>query len=59
MCLRFLHGMSATTCPIFRPSLEEFSDFKSYIRKVDADLVARGEKYGICKIVPPTGISGK
>lgn len=42
--------MSVTTCPIFRPTLEEFRNFKKYIRKIELESTA-----GICKVIPPAG----
>lgn len=37
--------------PIFRPTMEEFRDFSSYIDKIFPQVVP----FGICKIIPPPG----
>lgn len=42
--------MATTTCPILRPTAEEFSDFQKYIYS-HVELI---EDYGIIKIIPPT-----
>ena len=42
--------MSETTCPVFRPSMEEFQDFRSYMNKIQS-----AAPIGICKIIPPAG----
>ena len=47
--------MSKTTCPVFRPTIEEFADFKGFIARIEVTLA--DEDIGICKIVPPTGLS--
>lgn len=46
--------MSKTTCPIFRPTIEEFSDFKGFIARIEETL--DDDDIGICKIIPPTGL---
>ena len=38
-----------TNCPVFHPSLEEFSDFEKYMEKVEAESAG----FGMAKIVPP------
>jgi hypothetical protein len=43
-------AMSSTTCPVFRPTLDEFKNFSRYINYIDRHI---GE-YGICKVRPPT-----
>ncbi|EWM21898.1 lysine-specific demethylase 4c isoform 1 [Nannochloropsis gaditana] len=43
--------MSSTTCPVFRPSREEFKNFSAYIDKIDS----RVGNAGLCKIIPPEG----
>lgn len=35
-------------CPVFRPSLEEFSNFASYVETIEEDL----KRWGICKVGP-------
>ncbi len=42
--------MSTTSCPVFTPSMEEFSDFRSYMSKIQS-----AASTGICKVVPPRG----
>ena len=41
--------MSITTCPVFHPTVQEFSCFKSYINKIKDKC----KNIGICKIIPP------
>ena len=43
--------MSSTTCPVFRPTLDEFKNFSKYIRRIEKN----NENIGICKIIPPLG----
>ncbi len=43
--------MSKTTCPVFRPTLEEFRNFSAYIDKIDSKI---GDA-GLCKVIPPEG----
>lgn len=43
--------MASCTCPVFRPSLEEFRDFQAYLENIEPHVCA----YGICKIIPPEG----
>jgi hypothetical protein len=38
--------MASTTCPVFRPTAEEFANFSKYIDKIDEEI---GD-YGICKV---------
>jgi len=44
--------MSATTCPIFHPTIDQLVNFEKYIEEVVDP--ARG-KAGVCKIIPPEG----
>jgi jumonji domain-containing protein 2 len=41
--------MAETTCPIFRPTEEQFQNFHSYIRLIEQTH----PDAGICKIIPP------
>lgn len=43
--------MASCTCPVFRPSLEEFRDFQAYLGRIEPHAWASG----ICKIIPPEG----
>ena len=47
--------MSKTTCPTFRPTIEEFADFKGFIARIEGTLY--DDDIGICKIIPPAGLS--
>lgn len=38
--------MSKTTCPVFRPTLEEFRNFSKYIDKIDEEI----GHFGLCKV---------
>lgn len=38
-------------CPVFRPTLDEFSEPGRYVRSIMPQI----EQYGICKVVPPAG----
>jgi hypothetical protein len=42
--------MSTTTCPVFRPTPEEFSDFRKYVSKIEETI---DPDVGLCKIIPP------
>ncbi|CBJ27769.1 conserved unknown protein [Ectocarpus siliculosus] len=44
--------MAETTCPVFRPTEQEFKSFRRYIEDV-VDRIAG--KAGLCKIIPPPG----
>jgi [histone H3]-trimethyl-L-lysine9/36 demethylase len=46
--------MSDTTCPVLRPSHEEFLDFRAYLRIIDSHYES-----GIVKIIPPEGYTFK
>lgn len=43
--------MSSCTCPVFRPSLEEFRDFQGFVAAIEDEAF----EAGICKIIPPEG----
>ncbi|CAM9569635.1 unnamed protein product, partial [Scytosiphon promiscuus] len=45
-------GMAETTCPVFRPTEQEFKSFRRYIEDV-VDPIAG--KAGLCKVIPPPG----
>ncbi|KXZ56658.1 hypothetical protein GPECTOR_1g593 [Gonium pectorale] len=47
---RFQEGIPSA--PVFYPTPEEFADPLSYINKIRSE----GEKYGICRIVPPAAV---
>jgi len=38
-------------CPVFHPTIEEFSNFEQYVMSIESQCV----EHGICKIVPPPG----
>lgn len=44
--------MAETTCPVFKPTEQEFKSFRRYIEEV-VDPIAG--KAGLCKIIPPPG----
>lgn len=44
-----LNDITLPHAPIFRPTMEEFSDPYRYIAKISEE----GQKYGICLIIPP------
>ena len=44
--------MAETTCPVFRPTEQEFKSFRRYIEDV-VDPIAG--KAGLCKVIPPPG----
>lgn len=41
--------MAETTCPVFRPTMEEFSNFSSYMDTIET----KASRVGLCKIIPP------
>jgi len=43
--------MSKTTCPVFRPTMDDFKNFSAYIDKIDRKI---GDA-GLCKVIPPEG----
>jgi hypothetical protein len=45
--------MSCTTCPVYRPTLKEFSNFSKYIQFIEKDVNL--EQIGLVKIIPPQG----
>lgn len=45
--------MSCTSCPIYYPTLEEFSNFFQYIQKIEKTLNL--DDYGLIKVIPPDG----
>jgi [histone H3]-trimethyl-L-lysine9/36 demethylase len=47
-------GMSKTTCPIYRPTLNEFQNFSKYIQHIEKSVDL--EQVGLVKIIPPEGI---
>ena len=45
--------MSATTCPVFHPTIEEFSNFSRYIAQIEREIRKKydgAENIGICKV---------
>ena len=42
--------ISPPECPVFEPTVDEFEDAFKYIEKIKSV----GEKYGLCKIRPPS-----
>ncbi len=42
--------MSVTTCPVYTPNLEEFSNFNAYVTKISNELK---DSASIVKIIPP------
>ena len=40
--------MSVTTCPVLRPTSEEFKDFRKYLATIDKNF-----DEGIVKVIPP------
>jgi len=45
--------MSTTNCPIFYPTMEEFSNFSRYIAQIEREIRKKydgGENIGICKV---------
>ncbi len=47
---RMGNGIPIPEAKIYRPTLEEFKDFRKFIEKIEAE--GAGEA-GICKIIPP------
>jgi len=43
--------MASCTCPVYRPSLEEFRDFQGYLASIESEAM----ESGILKIIPPAG----
>jgi [histone H3]-trimethyl-L-lysine9/36 demethylase len=48
--------MSRTTCPVYRPSLNEFQNFGKYIQQIEKSVDL--EQVGLVKIIPPEGEPG-
>jgi jmjN domain len=44
-------SMATTTCPVFRPTEEEFSNFGAFIASIDHIA----GPVGLCKVIPPAG----
>jgi len=44
--------MSTTTCPIYRPTTEEFSNFTKYVHEIEKKS---DNGVGIIKVIPPPG----
>ena len=44
-------GMARSTCPVFKPSLEEFTNFEAFVAKIEPIAAP----VGIAKIIPPAG----
>lgn len=42
-----------TTCPIYRPTLQEFSNFFQYIQMIEKTINL--DEFGLIKIIPPSG----
>ena len=42
-------------CPVFNPTLEEFSDFEKYMEKVECE----SSGFGMAKIIPPSTWSAR
>lgn len=43
--------MATTTCPVFRPNLDEFSNFGAYLERIIDEV---GYSHGILKVIPPS-----
>ena len=46
--------MAETTCPVFRPTEQEFKSFRRYMEEV---VDPKAGRVGLCKIIPPPGSS--
>ena len=44
--------MSKTTCPVYKPTHEEFLDFETYMDKIEKECA----EIGIAKVIPPAGL---